>query len=291
VQAVTTRAGVSLACAARALTGKTSLALAGGVALNGYLVEAVGRDAGFDRTFVPPAVNDGGIAAGAALFAAHHELGEPYRPPSEPLSPFLGVAYSQAHTKSALAGHADAYSPVASSDAVGEAAEVLARGGVVAWYEGRSEHGSRALGNRSILASPAYDAHRVRINRDVKFREAFRPVAPAVLEDKAAEFFDLAQPSPYMMRIVDCLPGVRDAAPAVIHRDGTARVQTVSADSSLGRIITEFDRLTGLPMVVNTSLNVGSPIVETPGEAAQVFENAPIDLAYVNGFLASKASR
>jgi carbamoyltransferase len=171
-------------------------------------------------------------------------------------------------------------------EAADRAAQVLARGGFVAWYEGRSEHGPRALGSRSILSSPLDDGYRWRLNDEVKFREPFRPVAPVVREEDAAGYFDLDRPSPYMMRIVDALPPTVAAAPAAVHRDNTSRVQTVAPDSGLGLIASRFGELTGTPIVINTSLNVRSPIVETPAEALEVFRRSPIDLLFADGWLA-----
>ncbi len=132
--------------------------------------------------------------------------------------------------------------PDDAGEAAATAAEVLSRGGIVAWYEGWSEHGPRALGHRSILSSPLDDAFRQRLNSAVKFREPFRPVAPAVLAGEASRYFDLDWPSPFMMHIVNARAPARDSAPAVVHRHGTARVQTVATDSGLGQVITARSR-------------------------------------------------
>ncbi|HUD35996.1 MAG TPA: carbamoyltransferase C-terminal domain-containing protein [Streptosporangiaceae bacterium] len=288
VQQVTTEAGLSLAAAVRAVTGRDRLALAGGVALNGYLTTAIARKAGFASTFVPPAVNDGGIAVGAALFAAYHELGWEFDSQASSDLAFLGMEYPPEQACSALREAGFDGKPTDVGEAAAAAAEVLSRGGIVAWYEGRSEHGPRALGNRSILSSPLDDAFRQRLNSTVKFRESFRPVAPAVLAGEASRYFDLDWPSPFMMHIVNARASTRDSAPAVVHCDGTARVQTVAVGSSLGQIITAFARLTGMPIVVNTSLNVRTPIVETPAQAVEVFCRVPIDMAYVSGYLVAR---
>jgi len=289
VQEVTNEAALSIAKTARRLTGKSSLALAGGVALNGYMVELLATQAGFEQTFVSPAVNDGGIAVGAALFAAHHELGQALHVEGAPMSPFLGMDYAHWTTTETFGGLSASFGQMEREDAISEAADRLARGQIVAWYEGRSEHGSRALGNRSILSSPTSDAYRNKLNQEVKFRESFRPVAPAVLRERATDYFETSDDSPYMMRIVRCRESVEMEVPAVIHIDGTARIQTLDDSSGgLRQIVEEFDRITGIPLVVNTSLNVRTPIVETPRQAAEVFDSSPIDFIYINGYFSRK---
>jgi carbamoyltransferase len=289
VQAVTTEAGVSLARAARAVTGHPALALSGGVALNGYLTSAVARDAGFDTVHIPPAVHDGGIAAGAALFASHHELGVPWDPGAPRELAFLGPAHPAERVDRALRDAGLPHRRAERDEAVEAAADVLAAGGFVAWFEGRSEHGPRALGHRSLLSSPLTDAHRERLNREVKFREPFRPVAPVVLESDAARYFELDGPSLYMMRIVGARAAARREAPAAVHVDGTSRVQTVDGDCSLGRVIAAFGARTGTPIVINTSFNVREPIIETPEEALATFARAPIELLYLDGNLVSRS--
>ena len=288
IQAVTTEAGVSLASALRRMSGHTNLALAGGVSLNGYMTTAITREAGFNQVHVPPAVHDGGLAVGAALFAAHHELGADFDPSAPRELAFLGNGYSPERVARAVSESGVDATPHGVPEAVDRAAQVLADGGFVAWYEGRSEHGPRALGHRSILSSPLDDSYRGRLNSEVKFRETFRPVAPVVLEDDASRYFDLDRPSPFMMRIVDANPTTIAAAPAAVHRDNTSRVQTVGSESSLGQITARFGSLTGTPIVINTSLNVRTPIVETPEEALDVFSRSPIDLIYVDGYLAER---
>ena len=288
VQAVTSEAGVSLAATARDLVEVDNLALAGGVALNGYLTTRIARDAGFGKTHVPPSVHDGGISIGAALFAAHHELDVPFEPSRGRELAFLGVAYSERRVRHAIDQFGCDARRVDMHEAVDVAAASLARGEFVAWYEGRSEHGPRALGHRSILALPSRDTYREDLNRQVKFREPFRPVAPVVIDDEADRFFDLPHPSPYMMHIVEAREITRGVAPAAVHVDGTSRVQTVSRTSHLGEIASGVGHRTGTPVVINTSLNVNSPIAETPEEALAVFARSPLDLLVIDGYLVSK---
>ena len=157
---------------------------------------------------------------------------------------------------------------------------------MVAWFQGRGEYGPRALGHRSLLAHPGRAANLERLN-DIKGREQFRPVAPMVLADRAAEVFDGVLPSPYMLFVHRVRDAWRDRVPAVVHVDGTARIQTVDAASEplVAQMLRGFERRTGLPLVVNTSLNtVGRPMVDDPRDALELFGGAPVDLLAVGPF-------
>jgi len=163
---------------------------------------------------------------------------------------------------------------------------VLAGNGVVAWYQGRGEYGPRALGHRSLLAHPGDPANTERLN-DVKGREQFRPVAPMVLADRAAELFEGVLPSPYMLFVHRVREQWRERIPAVVHVDGTARIQTVDplSEPLVAEMLAEFERRTGLPVVVNTSLNTaGRPMVDTPREALELYGSAPVDLLALGPF-------
>lgn len=179
-----------------------------------------------------------------------------------------------------------------SADIAADVAQALAEDQVVAWFQGRAEFGPRALGHRSLLAHPGRSANLERLN-DVKGREQFRPLAPMVLADRAAEIFERGPlPSPYMLFVHDVAPQWRARIPAVTHVDGTARVQTVDpADNPvLARMLSEFDRRTGLPVVVNTSLNTaGRPMVDSPRDALECFGSAPIDLLALGPFVVRRA--
>ena len=174
-------------------------------------------------------------------------------------------------------------------DDVAEAvAEVLADNGIVAWFQGRSEYGPRALGHRSLMAHPGYEANLERMN-DVKGREQFRPVAPMVLLERAPEIFSRGPiPSPYMLFVHDVAPEWRDRIPTVTHVDGTARIQTIDPDTEplVHRMIAAFERRTGVPVVVNTSLNTaGRPMVDDPRDALECFGSAPVDVLAIGPFL------
>ncbi|WP_280436043.1 carbamoyltransferase family protein [Nocardia carnea] len=263
-------------------TGQPNLTLAGGIALNCVANTRLHAEGPYDRIWVQPAAGDAGTALGAALQLAT-EFGER---PAPMRGADLGREWSDAELESVLRTAQIHYTRPA--DIASEVAEALAADQVVAWFQGRAEFGPRALGHRSLLAHPGRAANLERLN-DVKGREQFRPVAPMVLAHRAAEIFHRGPlPSPYMLFVHDVDPAWRDRIPAVTHVDHTARVQTVdAADSPLtARMLAEFDRRTGLPVVVNTSLNTaGRPMVDSPRDALECFGSAPIDLLALGPFL------
>lgn len=288
VQAVTSEACLSIASCAAQTAGRDAVAMSGGVALNGYANTALQASGLFGRTFVPPAVNDGGIALGAALFASHHVMELPWQPGGQQTWAFLGMGYDRADAARCLGKTSFDWGPVEPDEAEQLAAQALAGRQVVAWFQGRAEHGPRALGNRSILALPDDSATKDRINATIKFREAFRPLAPVIPEDAVRQYFTLDHPSPWMMYIVDATPACVAAAPAAVHTDGTARVQTTDASTPLGRITAGVGELTGTPIVLNTSLNVRTPIVNDPAGALAAFAATPIDVLFLEGHVVRK---
>jgi carbamoyltransferase len=265
-----------------ARTGQRDLTLAGGIALNCVANTRLHAEGPFDRVWVQPAAGDAGTALGAALQLAA-DFGEP-------AAPMTGVDLGRDWSGDELeAGLRKAKVHYERPDDVALAvAEALADDQIVAWFQGRAEFGPRALGHRSLLAHPGHPANLERLN-DVKGREQFRPVAPMVLAERAGEIFSRGPlPSPYMLFIHDVAPEWRQRIPAVTHVDGTARVQTVeaSAEPLLARMLTEFATRTGLPAVVNTSLNTaGRPIVDDPRDALECFGSAPVDLLAIGPFL------
>jgi carbamoyltransferase len=171
-------------------------------------------------------------------------------------------------------------------------AEVIAADGVVAWFQGRSEYGPRALGHRSLLANATRAANLERLN-DVKGREQFRPVAPMVLAERAADIFEGPMPSPYMLFTHRVRPAWRDRIPAVVHVDGSARIQTVdrAAEPLVAAVLEAVERRTGVPVVVNTSLNTaGRPMVDDPRDALECFGSAPVDVLALGPFLVRRAA-
>ncbi|MCK6211180.1 carbamoyltransferase [Georgenia sp. EYE_87] len=267
-------------------TGDRVLTMAGGTALNCVANSRIWRETPFEEVWVQPAAGDAGTALGAALQAAA-DRGETTAPMP---SAALGRQWSDDELASWLRGAAV---PFTTPDDLDEqVAEVLAHNGVVAWFDGRSEFGPRALGQRSLLANPGVAANLERLN-DVKGREQFRPVAPMVLADHAAEIFSGGPvPSPYMLFVHDVAPVWRDRIPAVVHVDGTARIQTVdpATQPRLGAMIQAFHRRTGLPVVVNTSLNTaGRPMVDDPRDALELFGSAPVDVLVVGPHLVRRS--
>ncbi|MFF1308526.1 carbamoyltransferase [Streptomyces sp. NPDC058307] len=260
-------------------TGEETLTLAGGVALNCVANTRLYREGPFRRVWVQPAAGDAGTALGAALHIAHQKETVEAMPTAA-----LGRGWSDDELRTWLETAAVPYEEPA--DIADTVADELARDGIVAWFQGRSEYGPRALGHRSLLAHPGYAGNLERLNA-VKGREEFRPVAPMVLADRAAELFDGPLPSPYMLFVHDVAAAWRDRIPAVVHVDGTARIQTVERDTEplVARMIDGFERRTGLPVVVNTSLNTaGRPMVDDPRDALECFGSAPVDLLALGPF-------
>jgi len=263
-------------------TGDAALTLAGGVALNCVANSRIHAEGPFERVWVQPAAGDSGTALGGALSVAR-DLGDVTRPMP---GADLGRGWTDEEIEAWLTTASIDYErPHDVADAV---AEVLADNGIVAWFQGRSEYGPRALGHRSLLAHPGYAANLERMN-DVKGREQFRPVAPMVLAERASEIFGRGPiPSPYMLFVHDVAPEWRDRIPTVTHVDGTARIQSVDrADEPLvARMLECFERRTGLPVVVNTSLNTaGRPMVDDPRDALECFGSAPVDLLAIGPFV------
>jgi carbamoyltransferase len=262
-------------------TGERYLCMAGGVALNCVANSRLAAEGPFDDIWVQPAAGDSGTALGAALYVAS-QAGDAVAPFT---TPALGRGFAEEELERALRAAELPYErPRNLARAV---SEVLAGDGVVAWFQGRSEFGPRALGHRSLLASPARAATLERMN-DIKGREQFRPVAPMVLLERAAEIFEGPLPSPYMLFVHRVRPEWRARIPAVVHVDGTARAQTVDRreEPLVAELLDEFAAMTGLPVLVNTSLNTaGRPIVDNPRDAFECFGSAPVDALAIGPFL------
>jgi carbamoyltransferase len=268
-----------------AADGPATLTMAGGVALNCVANARIAAEGPYRRVWVQPAAGDAGTALGAALHLAS-VLGDT-------TTPMPGVDLGRGWTDDELEAELRrADLPYRRPDSIAaEAARVLAGNGVVAWFQGRSEYGPRALGHRSLLAHPG-DPETTRRMNDIKGREQFRPIAPMVRAERAAEIFEGALPSPYMLFVHRVAPAWRDRIPAVVHVDGTARVQTVDPATAplVAEMLAEFERLSGLPVVVNTSLNTaGRPMVDTPREAMELFGSAPVDLLAIGPYAVYRA--
>ena len=267
-------------------TGERDLTFAGGVALNCVANTYLAEHGPFRRIWVQPAAGDAGTALGAALYVAQQsgDAIEPMR------SAALGRAWEPANVRARLDIANLVYTePTDLAEAV---AAVLAENGLVAWFQGASEFGPRALGHRSLLAHPGHDNLR-RLN-DVKGREQFRPVAPMVLAERAAEIFAGPLPSPYMLFTHRVRDGWRERLPTITHVDGTARVQTVDAadEPLMAAVLRAFERRTGLPVLVNTSLNTaGRPMVDDPSDVLELFGSTPVDALAIGPYLLSRRAQ
>lgn len=287
VQRLVEEAGLHLARGLRARTGADRLALAGGVALNSVMNGRLLEESGFTDLFVQPAASDAGNALGAALWAWHEVFGGKRCYVME--HPFLGKSWSDAECRRALEARRVPFRVAA--DRSEAAAELVAAGKVVGWFQGRSEVGPRALGARSILADPRPAEMRDRVNERVKRREWFRPFAPAVLAERGAQYFRGYVPSPFMLLVLPVLPEARSRIPAVTHVDGTARLQSVTEDfhRDFYRLISAFERRSGVPVVLNTSFNLrGEPMVHRPEEAVATYLRSEMDALVMGPYVAVK---
>ncbi|MGE6575985.1 carbamoyltransferase family protein [Paenibacillus xylanexedens] len=267
------------------------LCLAGGVALNSVANYKILQHTPFKEVFVIPATGDNGTAIGAAMYGYYHILNQSRNVSSELFNPYLGVAYDTNTVLNSLKKYEDKIKWKEVENVYRDAARLLADGNIIGWFQGRSEIGPRALGNRSILADPRDKGMKDKINSKVKHREAFRPFAPIILEEKQSEYFSTTHPSYYMLFVPEVLQSKRDEIPAVTHVDGTGRLQTVTRqlNMELYSVVEEFYRQTGTPVLLNTSFNDnGEPIVETPEDAICCFLNTGLDMLFIHNFLISR---
>ena len=323
VQRVTERAMLAMARRAREETGLANLCLAGGVALNCVGNGRLLREGPFDDVWIQPAAGDAGGALGAALFVWNQLLDKPRevrrdgrgRPADSMRGSRLGPSFTGDEIRAELDGAGAVYAERASvGDAVEEAAGLLADGRVVGWFQGRMEFGPRALGGRSILGDARRTEMQSVMNLKIKFRESFRPFAPSVLRERAADYFELGDgvESPYMLLVapvraerrvdtsgsersgLDRVHDARSDVPAITHVDGTARVQTVDEDRSpeYAALLRAFEARTGCPLLINTSFNVrGEPIVGSPADAYRCFMATDMDALVVERFVLRKGDQ
>jgi carbamoyltransferase len=286
LQAVLESTVIELARWLRRATGSPNLCMAGGVALNCVLNGRLRDQRIFERIFVQPAAGDAGTALGAALWIDWRHGDREHRFQMD--HAYLGPEFSDAEIEAELKRSKQKFRRL--DDVAGEAAALLAEERILGWFQGRMEFGPRALGARSILASPLNAAMQQRLN-EIKDREDFRPVAPAVLEEAAAEWFVGAERAPFMLFVFDVMPDKAHLIPAVRHVDGTARVQTVGVHEQplYHELLKAFARRTGVPVLVNTSFNSrGEPVVCTPRDALESFWSTPLDALVIGPFLIEK---
>jgi carbamoyltransferase len=275
----------------RETTGAKNLCIAGGVALNCVANGRIVREAGFENVWIQPAAGDDGIAIGCALYG-HLALQK------KPRKYVLGNAYfGRDYTEDEVAKTTGrrlvrmVTKCTRSEDVCRDTAKILSEGNVIGWFQGRSEFGPRALGNRSIIADVRKAEMKDILNKRVKHRQAFRPFAPIVLAERVNDVFEANCESPFMLVAMQVRPEWRDKVPAIVHVDGTARVQTVRREENerLYQLLKEFEALTGVPVLLNTSFNVkGEPIVETPDDAMECFLTTGINVLVMHDLLIEK---
>ncbi|QBG48751.1 carbamoyltransferase [Verrucomicrobia bacterium S94] len=268
-------------------TGAKHLVIAGGVSLNSVMNGRIVRESGFEDLYVMPAAGDNGTAIGAAFYVWNGIHGKERS--FVHMNPYVGTSYSDADYQAIIkecklnAEHHEHIEEVT--------ARLLAEGHIVGWYQGAMEIGPRALGNRSILADPSKPDMKDKINADVKHREAYRPFAPSVPVEHAKDYFDIEVEAPFMLKVCDVFPDKRDCVPAITHVDGSARVQTVRRETNprYHKLMMELGKITGVPVVLNTSFNVmGEPIVESPMDAIRCFFSTGLDKLVIGNYLIGK---
>ncbi len=272
--------------------GMRSLCLAGGVALNSVANYKILRDGPFDEVYIHPAPGDDGGAVGAAYWAYNHLLGQPRGPALD--HAYLGSEYSDEEIEAFLCDNDIPFEKIEDDRAFYKrVARELADGQVCGWFRGRFEWGPRALGSRSIIADPRRAEMKEKLNEKIKFREAFRPFAPSVLEERADEFFEIPDaslhlPARFMLYVTPVREEKRAVLPAITHEDGSGRLQTVFKDTNPAYhgMIEEFGNLTDVPVVMNTSFNLkGEPIVESPAHAFNTFSLSGMDLLFLGNYI------
>ena len=284
LQVTVEEAVLHMARGLRSSTGQRDLCLTGGVALNCVANARVLADSGFERIWVPPCASDTGAPLGGALWHHHQILGAPRT--FEMTHAYFGAEYRDDAIEKALKANGIAYEHLSETDLVARVAHDLADDKIVGWFQGRYEIGPRALGNRSILASPLKLEIKDKINARIKYREPFRPFAPAVLAEHASDYFEIAQADPFMTLAPRIRPAMAARLPAAAHVDGTARIQTITREQNprYHALISQFMRLTGVPVVLNTSFNKQEPIVNRPEEAISCFLRTEMDVLVLGNY-------
>lgn len=280
------------------LTGMENLCLAGGVALNSVANYKIMRQGPFKNVYIHPAPGDDGCSVGAAYWAYNHVLGNKRGPALE--HAYLGSEHSDAEVEAFLRKYDIPFKKFDDDEAFFDfAAKALVDGNVCGWMRGRFEWGPRALGSRSIIADPRRAEMKEKLNATIKFREAFRPFAPSVTEERADEFFEIPEaqrhfPARFMLYVAPVRDEKRSVLPAITHEDGSGRLQTVykQTNPAYHRLIERFGELTGVPVLMNTSFNLkGEPIVESPAHAFNTFSLSGMDLLFLNNFVIEASAK
>ena len=275
-------------------TGMKNLCLGGGVALNGVANYRILKESPFENVHIPPSPGDGGSAAGAAqyLYYIHHKnprIITNYETETIKENIYVGPSYSDIEIINFLKSENIRYKTFERESLLERTATLISEGKIVGWYQGKMEWGPRALGNRSILADPRDPKMKDILNEKIKHREQFRPFAPSIMEEFTSEYFDISVYSPYMLMVANVKQP--EKIPAVTHVDGTGRLQTVSkkVNPLYYDLINEFYKITGIPVLINTSMNVmGEPIVNTPSQAYAMITKTDMDYLVMGNNLISK---
>lgn len=265
-----------------------NLCLAGGVALNCVANGRILRESPFKNIFIQPAAGDAGGSVGVAAFIYHTLLGNERKTPWK--HAFLGPDYTQEEIERYLKSRKVPYQVLSREDLLQRTAQLIEEQNVVGWFQGRMEFGPRSLGGRSILADARNPDNKDKVNLKIKFRESFRPFAPTVLEERVSEYFELDQPSPYMLLVAQVRPDKR-TIPSVTHVDGSARIQTIKREDNplYYDLIEQFYKITGCPVIINTSFNVrGEPIICTPHDAFMCFMRTRMDYLVIGNCVLDK---
>ncbi len=264
------------------------LVLGGGVALNSVMNGRILRETRFKDLYVMPAAGDNGTSIGAAYYVYNHVLGHRDRHFHD--NPYTGLEYSNEQIEALLK---ECKLPYARSASVGrDTAELLRDGKIIAWFQGRSEIGPRSLGNRSIICDPTLPHMKDKINAEVKHREAYRPFAPSAITEARRDFFEIDVETPFMLKVCMVRPDKVAVLPAITHVDGSARLQTVTRETNprYHELISEFGKLSGVPVILNTSFNImGEPMVESPIQALRCFYSTGIDVLVIGDFIIHKS--
>lgn len=271
--------------------GKRNICITGGCGLNCTANHKILQETPFEKIYVPPAPHDAGCSLGAALLIYHDILGQPRKYHMD--HAYYGPSYSDQAIANALSERGIRAEPVNEDALLERTATALADGKVIAWFQGRMEFGPRALGSRSFLADPRNESIRDTINEKIKKRELFRPFAPSVKEECAFDYFEIEQTSPFMNIVAKVRPEKRNDIPAVTHVDGTARIQTVkrNVNPRYWGLIDQFERKTGVPVLLNTSFNIQEPIVCSPEEAISTYLNSKVDMLAIGNYLIERNGR
>ena len=258
-------------------TGEKNLCLAGGVAFNSVMNGRIMQESPFENFFIQPAAGDAGCSLGAALLVHHKVLKQPRAPQME--HAYYGPEFSSDECAAILREAGLEFETLEEDQLVARVAKMIADGAIVGWFHGRMEFGPRALGRRSFLADPRRADMRELLNEKVKLREWFRPLAPSMLEEASPKLFGIDHRDPFMVTVLAVREEMRAAIPAVVHVDGTARPQTVSQKTNprYWKLLKEFERIAGVPVLLNTSFNIQEPIVCTPADAVRTFQGAGFD--------------